>query len=123
MRSIMRSATATLVLLILTFGFGYARSYRCVQEPQLDDKPLTIRKKPQASARGCRRNSSGVTRLRVTFDETGVIGEVAPVSTSGCLRFDDSAVTAAKMIEFDPAIKNGQPVTVKKLIEYSFRVY
>jgi TonB family protein len=48
------------------------------------------------------------------------VTNVELVSFSGCETFDKSAMEAVKDIKFQPAIKDGEPVTVFKKIKYSF---
>lgn len=92
-------------------------------EKQEYDKNVIIKKKPKAgTARSCSQTSA-VARLRVTFDKSEKITDVEIVSSSGCRDFDESAVKAAKKIKFKPAIKNGEPITVKRTVEYIYTLY
>lgn len=89
-------------------------------ENQSVNSPLKIKKKPSARAQGCDRQSSGVIRVKVTFDKSGVVTKVVRISGSGCGRFDDEAIRAAKKIKFEPATKDGVAVTVVRTLEYVF---
>lgn len=64
----------------------------------------------------------GVVRLRITFLASGGIGSVTPVIelTHG---LTEQAIKAARKIVFIPQRKNGTPVSVTKLVEYSFSIY
>jgi TonB family protein len=84
------------------------------------DQPLKIKRKPQPGIGNCGQ-SAGLTRLRVTFDKSGKVGGAEIIVSSGCDGFDRQAVKAANKIKFTPQIKNGEPVTVTKLVEYIFR--
>lgn len=90
----------------------------------LFDVPLKILYKPKASYPEAFRGSciQGVVRLRVQFLENGKIGNIYPI---GGLPYGatESAIEAAKLIKFQPAMKKGKPVTVNKVIEYSFTIY
>ncbi|HEX8368357.1 MAG TPA: energy transducer TonB [Pyrinomonadaceae bacterium] len=88
---------------------------------QEKDRPLEIEHKPFAKTGNCPHQSRGLTRLRVTFDKSAKVTNAKIVISSGCDDFDREAVKAAGGIRFKPAIKNGEPVTVSKLIEYKFR--
>ena len=88
---------------------------------QASDTPLKVKSKPQASARGC--SGSGKAVLKVTFDKSGQITGVTAISSSGCGPFDRDAVRAAKKITFEPAVKNGVPVTVIRSVEYVYAIY
>lgn len=61
--------------------------------------------------------------IRVTFDKSGVVTDVATINASGCGPFDRSAIVAAKKIEFEPAEKDGVPITVTKVVEYKYSIY
>lgn len=102
-------------VLLLTFAaFGAA---------QTGDKKLKIIKKPGVKfSRQCRQ-SSGTTRVRVTFDKSAKITNVEIVISSGCTSFDNNALDSARRITFEPQVKDGEPVTVTKLVEYNFNSY
>jgi periplasmic protein TonB len=87
------------------------------------DKALKIISKPTASPRDCPRSSSGTAVVRVTFDKTGKITDTELVRSSACSSFDSSAVDAARRIKFEPAVKNGEAVTVSKPVEYKYSKY
>lgn len=40
---------------------------------------------------------------------------------SGCLSFDNNALSVARKIKFEPEIKDGEAITVTGLVEYAFR--
>jgi hypothetical protein len=88
----------------------------------LYDVPLKILYKSQASRRDGQDCSTGVVRLRVQFLENGKIGQIYPISTMPYGK-TESAIEAAKLIKFQPAMKDGKPVAVNKVIEYSFTIY
>jgi hypothetical protein len=83
--------------------------------------PLKILSKPtpQFTDEGRKNGTTGFVRLRVTFLATGSTGDISPVDTlpDG---LTESAIEAAKGIEFKPATKNEEPITVTKLVECSF---
>src|SRR5215204_4884362 len=56
--------------------------------------------------------------LRVEFLADGAIGKISPVSTLPSLT--DLAVEAAKKIKFQPALKEGKPVSVVKEVSYIY---
>ena len=126
-----RIESGLLLLAIIVFSVVASASSTYAQSPDnsnqarqnSQDKPLKIKKKPHASPRGCDDIGSGRVILKITFDKSAKVTKVVPVRRSGCQRFDESAVDAAKKIRFEPAIKNGEPVTVVKTVEYSFSIY
>ena len=60
--------------------------------------------------------------FRVTFSETEKVTDSQIIQETSCTYFDQDAKTATFRIKFKPAMKNGKPITVKKLIEYSFSI-
>jgi hypothetical protein len=89
-----------------------------------DLKKLVIVVKPLASYTDAarRRLAQGVISLRITFAGKGYVSRVELIRTlpEGLLR---QAVFAALRIRFLPQEVNNEPVTVSKLVEYSFNVY
>lgn len=65
---------------------------------------------------------TGKVRVRVTFLANGQIGAVTPLSRLpfGLTR---NAVEVARQIRFEPALRDGQPVAVTKIVEYGFNIY
>jgi protein TonB len=86
------------------------------------DQNIKIKKKPHPSVSRSCLQTSGVTRVRVTFDKSAKVTDVELIISSGCNGFDDNALRAAKKIKFTPAMKNGEAVTVTKLVEYAFSI-
>lgn len=86
------------------------------------DEPLKILDKPRASYPtdgGC---FQGRVVLRVTFSRTGEIGAISVISGLGN-GATEKAIEAAKKIKFEPAAKDGSPVSVTKPVEYAFSIY
>lgn len=77
--------------------------------------------KEQDEAKEC--PESGVARLKVTFDKSGIVTNAKIVSSAGCSFFDNKALEAAKNIKFEPAKKNGKKITQVKTVEYTFTQY
>lgn len=88
---------------------------------QTNDKPLKIIKKMFSGLRAtdCT-ESSGVVSVRTTFDKSAKVTDAVIFKSSGCDSFDRNAVNMAKRIKFEPAIKDGEPTTITKVIQYSF---
>jgi TonB family C-terminal domain len=89
-----------------------------------ENNNLRIISKPSAEYTDLARqnNTQGVVRLRVNFQANGEIGDVTVLNglPDG---LTESAVEAVKRMEFKPAEKNGEPVTVTKIVEYKFMIY
>lgn len=89
-----------------------------------DDIKLVIVSKPLAHyIDSARRNSEeGIVRLRVTFSKDGYISKISTMQTlgHGLLR---QSLFAALRIKFLPQERNNAPITVSKVVEYSFDIY
>ncbi len=59
-----------------------------------------------------------LVRLRVTFHSSGEITDIQVIEDSGCEYFNNEAVRVAEKVKFNPAIKDGEPITVTKTMEY-----
>lgn len=106
MKKILSSIFATLLLCNLVLA---------------QDSPLQIISKPRPDLPRDYGNldAQGVLRLRVTFDASGIISKV--VLISGFTNdLNALALEAAKKIKFTPAIKDDQPITTSKIIEYEY---
>lgn len=92
------------------------------QDNQL--KPLNLILKPMASYTDAARraNIQGTVRLRVTFAANGGIGKIDVISELP-YGLTEQAVAAAGKIFFIPANRNGKPIAVVKIVEYSFSIY
>lgn len=102
-------------------GIGTGRS---ADQPPRKDAPLRILAKPKPSYVDLARvyEISGVVRLRVTFLKSGQVGEVIPAKKLP-FGLTEMAIKAARGIRFEPAYINGEPVSLIKLVEYTFTIY
>lgn len=132
MRKYLASALLTLVFAIYPFVDVINQekpvrpeSAQSEQKPDANkpDVPLKVKLKPKVKLdKRCRDFVSGVVRFRVTFHETGKVTDVETVKPSSCSHFDKAAAKAASKIQFEPAMKDGRPFTLKRLVEYNFRI-
>lgn len=85
---------------------------------------VSVLSKPRANYTDMARqnDTQGVVRVRVTFLASGEIGEVVPVSNLPC-GLTEQAIAAAKQIKFEPATRDGVPISVTKIVEYTFTLY
>ncbi len=83
---------------------------------------ITSQPKPPYTDAARQAAIQGVVRLRVTFSSNGSIGGISPVSglPNG---LTEQAIAAARNIRFTPAMSDGVPQTVTKVIEYRFTIY
>lgn len=67
-------------------------------------------------------NVQGSVSLRVEFLANGQIGNISTINglPEG---LTEECISAAKQIKFEPARRNGNPVTVSKVVQYSFTIY
>jgi len=90
----------------------------------LYDKEVEITQKPRPSYTDeARMNmTQGKVKLAVEFGADKKIKAIVPVEPlpNGLTQ---NAVKAAKDIKFEPALKNGVPVSSIKIVEYSFKIY
>jgi TonB family protein len=91
---------------------------------RFETNSLQITSKPRpAYTDAARRNQvQGNVALSVEFLASGQIGSVTPIRSlpDG---LTERAMAAALNIKFEPAKKDGENVTVTKIIEYSFSIY
>lgn len=90
------------------------------------DSPVKILYKPRAAYPqpfdGGTVCMQGTVTLRVQFLETGKIGEIKVISGLP-YGANENAIEAAKKIKFEPAIKNGKPITTVKIVLFTFTIY
>lgn len=88
------------------------------------DLPVRILSKPAAryTERARFNGTTGTVSLRARFNADGTISDIEPLTTlpDG---LTEEAVRAAQKIKFLPAMEDGQPVSVVKLLEYHFEIY
>lgn len=116
---------------VLIFVFSLCAVAQAQQTEQAAEEGVAIVSKPKSNYtdKARKKGIEGTVRLRVTFLASGETGDVVYVSESSKKKkltkygLVERAIEAAKKIRFEPAKKNGQPISVIKLIEYSFTIY
>jgi outer membrane biosynthesis protein TonB len=112
-----------IICLFATFAFAQKASRnKNVINTKVLNSPLVILSQPKAPYPHPETGTvciSGVVRLKVRFLETGKIGDIVTVNSLPYGAVENS-IEAAKKIKFRPAIKDGKPVTVSKILEYRF---
>jgi TonB family protein len=89
------------------------------------DRPLKILEKPEAAYPKSDTGTvciQGTVTLIVQFLSDGKIGKIRVVSGLP-YGATENAVEAAKKIKFEPAVKDGKPVSIIKAITYNFTIY
>jgi TonB family protein len=121
-----------IILMVLITFFGLAFTARGQElQNSASAVPLKIITQPTTNYTDeARKNKvEGWVRLRVTFLANGQIGEVIYIKESSKKKkltkygLVQQAIEAAKIIKFEPARKDGQPITVTKTVEYYFTIY
>jgi outer membrane biosynthesis protein TonB len=87
------------------------------------DKELKIISKPRPRyTESAKENlTSGIVKLAIEFGADGNIKSIIPIQSlpDGLTQ---NCIAAARNIEFEPAYKNGKPVSSIKIIEYTFEI-
>ncbi len=93
-------------------------------QPTGETKKISIISKPPPRYTDAARqnNVQGNVTLRVTFNANGTIGAITPVSQLP-YGLTEQAISAARRITFQPAMKNGQPQSVTMQVVFNFTIY
>lgn len=83
---------------------------------------ITSKPSPSYTKEARENNVQGTITLRVTFNANGTIGSVTPVNSLP-YGLTEQAISAARRITFQPAMKNGVPYRVVKQVTFSFTIY
>ena len=117
-----------LILTIICFSNICALAQTQTQETT---EPLKLLSKPPSvyTDKARKKKIGGTVKLKVTFLASGEIGAVDYVSESSKKKkltqygLVEQAIKAAKAIKFEPAKRDGQPISVVKFLEYHFTIY
>ncbi|MEK6335428.1 MAG: energy transducer TonB, partial [Acidobacteriota bacterium] len=83
---------------------------------------VLFKPEPQYTEEARRNQITGTVILRVVFSRSGEVTNIRPLqSLSGGLT--ERAISAARLIRFVPATRNGQPVATYMQLEYNFNLY
>ncbi len=117
-----------IIFLLLFASFAFAQSSNARKNPNTavnsGDKPLNILSQPEPELTDEQKKQSEnieeTIKLRVEFLDSGFVGAITPLnSLSNGLT--EAAIEAAGKILFEPEKKNGKPITIYKVLEYSFK--
>jgi len=103
-------------------GTGKPVDQRTSVQSPLNLRPSILSKEKARYTDAARRNGvQGVVVLSVIFASDGTVGSIQVVRglPDG---LNENAIEAAKKIKFRPAIRNGQPVSVRGNLHYSFNL-
>ncbi|MCW5960254.1 MAG: TonB family protein [Pyrinomonadaceae bacterium] len=107
-------------------GTGTGTSGSRDPEPRTTGPTTSVKfiSKPQPKYTDAARqnNIQGQVVLRITFLANGQIGSISPVSGLS-YGLTEQAIAAARQIRFEPAMRNGQPYSITKSVQYTFTIY
>lgn len=78
--------------------------------------------KPEFTQKAREANVSGAVRLLVGFAADGKVKHILIIKSLG-YGLNENAVRAARGIKFEPATKDGKPISVVKMVEYNFAFF
>ena len=110
------------------FGIGNGRGGKTETEnntaPTKFTSAVKVLSKPRANYTDYARfyQIQGRVVLRVTFAANGAIGSITPIARLP-FGLTEEAITAARAMKFEPAMREGVPVSVTKPVEYNFYIY
>jgi TonB family protein len=83
---------------------------------------VLFKPEPQYTEEARRNGLTGTVVLRVVFSSSGQVTNIRTIKTlPGGLT--EKAIAAARQIQFAPATRNGQPVSMYMQLEYNFNLY
>jgi len=104
--------------------FGTSLDDDSLKNARSETESVRLISKPRAGYTDAARQNQieGTINLRVTFLSSGKIGSVSPI-TNLPDGLTEQAITAAKNIRFQPALRDGKPFDTTKIVQYSFTIY
>src|ERR1044072_14683 len=123
-----RPANAVLVLLILVGGFSltYGQSSTTQPFPKASEvtQKVSVNRKPEPkyTKEARKLGITGTVVLRCIFRSSGKVTDITAIQglSNG---LTERAIEAAKNIKFQPAMKDGHPVSMWMQLEYNFNLY
>lgn len=92
------------------------------RDPNARKAVIIYKPEPAYTEEGRRRGISGVVRLRLVLDSTGVVKNISVIKSLPA-GLTESAVSAARYMLFIPATKDGSPVSQFVVVEHNFNIY
>ncbi len=121
-------------IVLLLFGSVSAQSINSpTASPKSDDEKIYKQSEVDQKAKVTKRHfpktdqmcrqSEGRAVVLVTLHKSGKVSDAKLMTSSDCERFDKNSIDSSLKMKFNPAIKDGQPVTVAVLVLYDFRAF
>jgi protein TonB len=101
-------------------GGGYRVPYRAAEVEQ--KARLLSKPEPQYTEEARKNQVTGTVVLSAVFSSSGQVVQIRALHTLP-FGLTERAIAAARQIQFVPAIKGGQPVSVAMQLEYNFYLY
>ncbi len=101
-------------------GAGDGRPYRAAEVEQ--KARLLSKPEPQYTEEARLNQVSGTVVLRAVFSSSGEVVQIRALRTLP-FGLTERAIAAARQIQFVPAVKGGQQVSVAMQLEYNFNLY
>lgn len=123
-----------LFMLLILFGNSFAQDAdsttsvqksddeKVYKQGEVDQKAKIIKKPIPSTDRMCG-DDAGFVRVMVVLHKSGKVSDVKSLKSSECQRFNENSFETARKIKFTPAVKDGQPVSVSAMVEYTYRRY
>lgn len=83
---------------------------------------VLFKPEPQYTEEARRSQITGTVVLSVVFSRNGQVTDIR-AAQSLCCGLTEKAIAAARQIRFVPAMREGQPVSVRMQLEYNFNLY
>jgi len=104
-------------------GTGAGRRGEFYRATEVEQKARLLSKpEPQYTEEARLNQVTGTVVLRVVFSSSGEVVQIRAVRTLP-FGLTERAIAAARRIQFVPAVKGGQPVSVAMQLEYNFNLY
>ena len=123
-----------LFMLFLLFGNSFAQDNSSItsiqkiddekvyKQSEVDQKAKITKRSHPSTDRMCS-NDSGLVRVLVVLHKSGKVSDVKSLKSSECQRFNENSLDSAKKIKFNPAVKDGQPVSVSVMVEFKYQIF
>ena len=92
------------------------------KQSEVDQKAKIIKRSYPSTDRTCS-NDSGFVRVLVVLHKSGKVSDVKFLKSSECQRFNENSLASAKKIKFNPALQDGQPVSVSVMVEFKYQKF
>ncbi|HXG86256.1 MAG TPA: energy transducer TonB [Pyrinomonadaceae bacterium] len=93
---------------------------RVYKQSEVDQKAKIFKRHHPRTDNMCS-SDTGSVRVSIVLHKSGKVSDVKLLESSDCERFNENSLDSARRIKFNPAVKDGQPVSVSVIIEFMYR--